>query len=59
MGLALLREWEGQSRRYADGTDIGECSIKDFIRNVLFFVITGLCGGIGTCGKHSDSRGDP
>jgi len=40
--LGLLREWEGWFRRYADGTDTGECSIKVITRNVLFFVITGV-----------------
>jgi len=46
-------------RRYADGTDTGECSIKVFTRNVLFFAITGVYGGTGTCGKHRDRCGDP
>jgi len=35
--------------------DTGEVSIKDFIRNVIFFVITGMYGGMG---KHRDKRGD-
>jgi len=37
----------------------GECSIKVFIRNVLFFVVTGVYGGIGTCGKRGARCGDP
>ena len=32
---------------------------KGFIRNVLFFVVTGVHKGIGTCGKHRDRCGDP
>jgi len=40
--LGWLREWEGWFRRYANGTDTGECSTKVIIRNVLFFVITGV-----------------
>jgi len=31
MYLAILQQWEGYFRRYADGTDTGECSTKDFI----------------------------
>ena len=46
-------------QEYADGTDIGERSIKVFLRNVLFFVVTGVYGGIGTRGKHRDRSGDP
>ena len=45
--LGLLLEWEGQFGRYADRTDTGESSIKVFIRNVLSFVVTGVCGGMG------------
>jgi len=30
-----------------------------FIRNVLFFVITGVYGEIGTCSKQGDRCGDP
>ena len=32
---------------------------KGPIRNVLFFFITGVYGGIGTCGKHRGRCGDP
>jgi len=32
---------------------------KGSIRNVIFFVITGVYGGIGACGKHRDRCGDP
>jgi len=37
----------------------GECSMKVLIPNILLFVITGVYGGIGTCGKHRYRRGDP
>jgi len=37
----------------------GRMLYKRFIHNVLFFVITRVYGGIGTCGKHRDRCGDP
>ena len=61
MCLALLREWEGEFRRHADGTDgidTRECSTIDFSR-CLFFVITGVYEGTKACGKHRDGCGDP
>jgi len=57
--LALLREWEGWFRRYSDGMGTGECSLESFYQHVLFFVITWVYGGIGTCGKHRNKCGDP
>jgi len=37
----------------------GRMFYKGFIHNVLFFAITGVYGGIRTCGKHRDRCGDP
>jgi len=45
--------------RYADKRDAGECPIKNFVRNVFFFVITAVYGEIGTCSKHRGKWGDP
>jgi len=62
MCLALLREWEGEFRRHADGmdgTDVGEFSTIDFTRYVFSFVITEVYGKTRACGKHRDRCGDP
>ena len=56
--LGFPTEWEGHFRRYADGKHTGECSIRDFINNVILFVIMGVYRGIGTCGKYRDRCGD-
>ena len=40
--LALLREWEGEFRRNADGadgTDTGECSTIDFTHHVFSLLL--------------------
>ena len=59
--LALLREWKGEFRRHADGTDgmhTRECSTIDFSR-CLFLVTPEACWETRACGKHRDGCGDP
>jgi len=37
----------------------GRMFYREFCPRVLFFAITGVCEGIGICGKHRDRCDDP
>jgi len=62
MCLALLQQWEGESRRHADGTggmDTGESSTIDPPPPSLFFVFIEVYEGTRAGGRHRDGCCDP